>query len=44
MSIINSKHIHRNMYEKVDICYLNVLENDTRRARQYQLGKEVYKI
>lgn len=44
MSIINSKHIHRNIYEKVDICYLNVLENDTRRARQYQLGKEDNKI
>lgn len=28
MSIINSKYIYLNIYEKVDICYLNVLEND----------------
>lgn len=28
MSIINSKYIYLNIYEKVDIWYLNVLEND----------------
>lgn len=29
--------------KKFDISYLNVLENDTPRARQYHLGKD-YKI